>query len=189
MLVTLNSSNFDFSLAKTDGSDVRFTHSDGTTVLKYWVESWSSASQLAYVWVRVPSLVNGDTTIYLYYGNAGATSASDGTATFDFFDDIFCGVPGSGCNVGNPVQYATQSWWEASTTYPMVFEETSSPDGYRYHMLYDGHNVIGHAKGYAYTNDLDHWTSYDGVSLTRRRPTPSWGQGMQGVLLLPGGIR
>ena len=105
VLVKLDSSNFDFSLAKTDGADVRFTHSDGMAELEYWIESWSSASQLAYVWVRVTSLLIGDTTIYLYYNNPAATSASDGTATFDFFDDRWCGFSGSGCNVGNPVQY------------------------------------------------------------------------------------
>jgi uncharacterized repeat protein (TIGR01451 family) len=173
VLVTLDSSNFDFSLAKTDGSDVRFTNSNGTTELKYWIESWSSASQLAYVWVRVTSLASGDTTIYLYYNNPAATSASDGTATFDFFDDRFCGISGSGCNVGNPVQFATQSWWEVWSTYPMVFEDTSAPDGYRYHMLFDGHGKtgVGNAKGYAYTNDLNSWTEYD--SGEAHPPTPN----------------
>ena len=87
VLVKLNNSNYDFSRAKPDGSDVRFTHSDGTTELKFWVESWNNSTQLAYLWVRVPSPGNGDTTVYLYYGNPAASSQSDGQSTFDYFDD------------------------------------------------------------------------------------------------------
>ncbi len=87
VLVTLNNLNFNFNQANLYGSDVRFTHSDGTTELKYWIESWDKTNQKAYIWVRVPSLASGGTTIYLYYNNPAATSLSDGTNTFDGFDD------------------------------------------------------------------------------------------------------
>ena len=96
VLITLNSANFNFNRAKTDGSDVRFTHSDGTTDLKYWIESWDKAGQLAYIWVRVPSLGNGSTSIYLYYNNPQATPVSDGSATFDSFDDNWSQFTGEG---------------------------------------------------------------------------------------------
>ncbi|MFZ2097044.1 MAG: DUF2341 domain-containing protein [Anaerolineales bacterium] len=86
-LIKLDSNNFNFSRAKMDGSDVRFTHSDGTTELKYWIESWDSTNQLAYVWVRVPSLAIGNTNIYLYYNNPDAIPVSDGMNTFDSFED------------------------------------------------------------------------------------------------------
>ena len=72
---------------------------------------------------------------------------------------------------------AGQSWWESTVSYPMVFEDASAPDGYRYHMLYDGHNVIGHAKGYAYSNTLNSWTEYDGG---RPNPNPIMGTGYAG---------
>jgi uncharacterized repeat protein (TIGR01451 family) len=96
VLVTLDSSNFNFSRAKNDGSDIRFTHSDGTTELKYWIESWDSGNQLAYIWVRVPSLGNGNTNIYLYYNNPQATAVSDGVATFDSFEDDWSQFAGEG---------------------------------------------------------------------------------------------
>jgi hypothetical protein len=96
VLVTLNNSNFDFSLAKVDGSDVRITHSDGTTELKYWIESWDYGKKLAYIWIRVPSLGVGDTAIYIYYNNPNATSTSDGTTTFDGFDDDWSQFTGAG---------------------------------------------------------------------------------------------
>ncbi|OGO25944.1 MAG: hypothetical protein A2136_01415 [Chloroflexi bacterium RBG_16_54_11] len=88
VLVKLDGSNFpSFPLVNPDGSDVRFTHSDGTTLLSYWIESWDSVQEVAFVWVRVPGLVNGLTTIYIYYNNPSATPASDGVTTFDGFDD------------------------------------------------------------------------------------------------------
>jgi hypothetical protein len=42
-------------------------------------------------WVKVPSVPSGSKTIYMYYGNPTATSASNGTNTFDFFDDFESG--------------------------------------------------------------------------------------------------
>jgi uncharacterized repeat protein (TIGR01451 family) len=107
VLVKLDESNFEFGRAKVDGSDLRFTHSDGTTELKFWIESWDKSNQLAYVWVRVPSLANGDTVIYVYYNNPTAVAISDGTTTFDFFDDYWCQFPGAGCKLGegsDPIQ-------------------------------------------------------------------------------------
>jgi hypothetical protein len=71
-------------IAKGDYSDVRFTDSDGTTVLDYWAESDGS------FWVQVPSIPAGSTkTIYIYYGNKAAGPASSGNNTFDQFDDFW----------------------------------------------------------------------------------------------------
>jgi len=91
--IDLNSSNFDFSKANPDGSDIRFTDSDGTTLLSYWIEKWDSVNEEAVVWVKVPSIpANGSATIYMYYGNSSATDESDGDSTFPFFDDFEDGV-------------------------------------------------------------------------------------------------
>ncbi|MDY6965391.1 MAG: DUF2341 domain-containing protein [Halobacteriota archaeon] len=71
----------------SDFSDLRFKD-DSNNVLSYWIESYV-ASTSADVWVKVPIIAaSGNTTIYMYYGNANATSTSDGDATFDFFDDF-----------------------------------------------------------------------------------------------------
>ncbi|RLI76914.1 hypothetical protein DRP05_11725, partial [Archaeoglobales archaeon] len=87
VLIELNTSNFDFSKAKSDGSDIRFTDSDGVTTLNYWIEDWSSSRAL--IWVRIPSIsANSVKTIYVYYGNPTASSQSNGQLTFDFFDDF-----------------------------------------------------------------------------------------------------
>lgn len=85
-------SSFDFDNVDAGGNDIRFSASDGTE-LAYWIESWNDATPLATVWVKVPSIPVDGTTIYVYYGNPGATAASNGFNTFLFFDDFSSGSP------------------------------------------------------------------------------------------------
>jgi len=77
------------SKCRTDFGDVRFTSSDGETLLDYWIEE-KVDSNYAIFWVEVDSIpASPDTkTIYIYYGKSDATSISDGDATFIFFDDF-----------------------------------------------------------------------------------------------------
>jgi hypothetical protein len=80
------------SKMKSDFSDLRFTDSDKVTLLPFWIESYN-ASSAAIVWVKVPSIpAFGMKTVYMYYGNLSAVSASNGTATFAFFDDFNDGI-------------------------------------------------------------------------------------------------
>jgi uncharacterized repeat protein (TIGR01451 family) len=97
VLVKLDNTNFDFDKANDKGWDVRFTKSDGISLIDYWIESWNKTSQSAYIWVEIPTLANGDTTIYLYYSNSEASNDSDGSATFNFFDDDWSQFAGAGC--------------------------------------------------------------------------------------------
>ena len=87
--IDLNSSNvgshFNWS---NNGSDIRFTNSTDDE-LNFWIESWDSSSQEATIWVNVTSLPNNqNTTIYMYYGNSGASSESNITNTFLLGDDF-----------------------------------------------------------------------------------------------------
>ncbi len=85
--VVLNSSNFNFSEAKIDGSDLRF--SSGNRTLNYWIETWDPENKEALIWVRLPSLsANQTTKILMRYGNPGAEAVSSGEKTFDYFDDF-----------------------------------------------------------------------------------------------------
>ncbi|MCZ7393785.1 MAG: DUF2341 domain-containing protein, partial [Candidatus Methanoperedens sp.] len=74
---------------RSDFGDLRFTKSDGVTLLDYWIESYTSGTN-ATVWIEVDSIPASpnNTSIYLYYDNPSAISASNGTATFPFFDDF-----------------------------------------------------------------------------------------------------
>ncbi len=89
MLVKLNSDNFDFSKANSDGSDIRFTDSDGVTLLPYEIEAYDSTNQKAEVWVKIPSISStADTEFYLYFGNP---SASD-IQSSDVWDNNYAAV-------------------------------------------------------------------------------------------------
>lgn len=65
-------------------NDVRFTGSDGSTELDYWIES--SDANTATFWVQNDATPS--TTIYIYYGKSSDTTTSNGANTFQFFDDF-----------------------------------------------------------------------------------------------------
>jgi hypothetical protein len=66
-----------FKGAMTDDyRDLRFTDQAGTTGYEYYLSHWVAGSKV-YAWVKIPSIANGNTSIYLYYGNAAATSLSN----------------------------------------------------------------------------------------------------------------
>jgi hypothetical protein len=73
--------------ARADFGDIRFTDSDGTTLLDYWMEK-KVDGDYAVFWVKVPSIPAGQnsTAIYVYYGRAVATTTSNADKTFLFFD-------------------------------------------------------------------------------------------------------
>ncbi|MBI5360467.1 MAG: DUF2341 domain-containing protein [Planctomycetes bacterium] len=73
-----------------DYADVRFTNSDSTQALSFWQETDSR------FWIKVPSLLSGNNTIKMYYGNAAAIASSSGADTFAFFDDFDDGALKSG---------------------------------------------------------------------------------------------
>lgn len=59
------------SYINANGTDIRFTASDGVTELPREIESYSGGNLLA--WVKVPTLsATVDTTVYMYYGNSSA---------------------------------------------------------------------------------------------------------------------
>jgi hypothetical protein len=82
-------------LCKPDFSDIRFTQTDGITLLDYSIESIAGATpnQLATVWVEHNSIGVGATPVPLYYGNAAAAAVSNGKNTFPFFDHFLDDPP------------------------------------------------------------------------------------------------
>ncbi len=83
-----NPNYVDFGKILAGGADVRFTDSGGSNALYYWIESWddTGGSEAATIWVRTDA--TAATPMYMYYGKAGETTTSNGTNTFEFFDDI-----------------------------------------------------------------------------------------------------
>lgn len=68
---------------KENCEDIRFTDSDGVTLINYWIESGINTSNTR-IWVKVPSIPASSTkTIYVYYGNPDAMSESDVTGVLN----------------------------------------------------------------------------------------------------------
>ena len=85
MLVRLHSGNFTFSQAKPDAADLRFFAADGKTPLKYQIENFDAANELANLWVTLPKLsANAKTdSVLLAWGNDKAVSEADGKTAYD----------------------------------------------------------------------------------------------------------
>ena len=75
------------SHANNDFSDVRFTASDGTTLLSYYMKTVVNGSNFDALVKVTDDLSSVDGTIYMYYGNATATTASSAVNTYDYYDD------------------------------------------------------------------------------------------------------
>ncbi len=86
VLLRLHSGNFPQFLNSLDGgADFRLVAGDDVTPLKYHVERFDAAAQIALVWVKVPTLApqSKDNKIYLYFGNQTAPRGEDAANTFD----------------------------------------------------------------------------------------------------------
>ncbi|HKZ94440.1 MAG TPA: DUF2341 domain-containing protein [Candidatus Bathyarchaeia archaeon] len=85
--------NYDSDM-KTDFSDLRFTETGNSTLIPYWIESYTPSTS-ATIWIRVPNIpASNTTTIHMYYDNPIASDASNGTDSFEFFDNF----PGNSLN-------------------------------------------------------------------------------------------
>ncbi len=92
VLATLTSKTFNYSKADANGNDIRFTlynsSANNESKLSYWIEEWNISGE-SKVWVNVTEiLASGTNTIYMYYGNEGATSENNRSATMLWFDDF-----------------------------------------------------------------------------------------------------
>ena len=83
LLVRLHKDFFDFSQAKADGADVRFSTSAGEP-LAHQVEEWDTARGAASIWVRLP-VIKGDERqeLRVHWGKSDAVSESRGAAVFN----------------------------------------------------------------------------------------------------------
>lgn len=83
LVVRLHKDFFDFSQAKADGADLRFSTQNGEP-LAYQIEQWDAVNGTATIWVKVPTITgNARQEIKMHWGNAAANSESSGTAVFN----------------------------------------------------------------------------------------------------------
>jgi hypothetical protein len=89
----LNSYQIKFVFQKEDEmkdnlGDIRFTDSDGLSILPYWFEG-VDGNQVT-VWIKVPEIPRRSLkAIYLYWGNPSAESLSSAKETLDWYDDFW----------------------------------------------------------------------------------------------------
>ena len=83
LLVRLDKDFFDFTQAKPNGEDIRFSTREGTE-LPYQIEQWDAHTGCAIIWVRIPSITgNATQEIKVRWGNTSAPCESNGKAVFD----------------------------------------------------------------------------------------------------------
>lgn len=56
----------DFNKALADGADIRFTDSDKTAQIPYWIESWNNDAKTATVWVNISSISTSSPEYFKY---------------------------------------------------------------------------------------------------------------------------
>jgi len=122
---------------RSDCGDMRFGDSDYNGY-PYWIEPGTCNSANTRIWVNVTTLPAGSKTIYMFYGNPAATSVSNGTEVFLFFDDFdsadtskfnystaYCGY--------NPVSYSVSgsklTIWSDSTWRILGAKTNTGPSG------------------------------------------------------------
>ena len=116
-----------YAHVKSDGSDIRFQRADGTN-LPYWIESWDNTGT-SIIWVKVPKIYQGDSIIYMYYGNEGASSASDVNNTMDEYEGFESGNHGLFANYMWGNYFNVQSSVKKSGTYAEHANDTDSSRG------------------------------------------------------------
>jgi hypothetical protein len=83
LLLRLHKDWFDFSQAMPGGEDIRFTDSEGKSLV-YQIENWNPDSGEASIWIRIPRIEgNAKLAIKLHWGKPGAVSESSGVAVFN----------------------------------------------------------------------------------------------------------
>ncbi|MFX0206349.1 MAG: DUF2341 domain-containing protein, partial [Candidatus Hodarchaeota archaeon] len=110
---------------QTDFDDIRFTSSNGITELDYWIEEIHPGDN-ATIWVEVAAdLSVSSQTIYLYYGNSEASTASNGTNTFIRWDDFDFGY-----STGD-LPKASRGWhrWGTENSSNYIEIDTDPADG------------------------------------------------------------
>ncbi|HAV42624.1 TPA: hypothetical protein DCX15_01215 [bacterium] len=72
---------------QSQGQDIRFTQANGSTIItNYWIEHDTMNTTTTRIWVRVPNIPAGSSTLFVYYANPTAPAQTSGDNTFLFFD-------------------------------------------------------------------------------------------------------
>ena len=130
VLVRLHSGNFPaFLNVKDGGADFRFVAGDDKTPLKYHVEKFDAAAQIALVWVKLPVIEpqSTDNKFYLYFGNQSAPKGDDAGATYDVDTTAVFHFGDAGGELSDSTAYATASSGAAVESTPSAGSVAPNP--------------------------------------------------------------
>ncbi|MBL4586369.1 MAG: DUF2341 domain-containing protein, partial [Flavobacteriales bacterium] len=169
---------------RADFGDLRF-YNTSQVKLNYWIESYT-LSTTCDVWIKLPSMPTGNSTVYMTYGNTTLTNAGDGDGVFEFFDEFnsfdaskwtqgtIAATTGSnwsyygGSLVGgntNRIQTSATLFTGNRITEARTFELSSANNGYTsagfYAAANNGFNILVH-NGTNYVRRDGGWTNFGG---------------------------
>lgn len=120
LALRLHTGNFAFAETKADGSDLRVTAGDGKTPLRFHIEKYDAANELAVLWVQQPKLTPASAkadAITLFWGNDKAAAGSDAKGSYDAAQNLVLHFSDNG-----PVRDAT-----ANSNHPRDFQPVTVP--------------------------------------------------------------
>lgn len=101
--------------AKSDGTDILFTQSDGETKLNHEIVSFNSGTGELLAYVGVPTSSSADVEIYMYYGYASASDQQDANALWNTGYTLHMEDDPSGGTIsdssGNNVDFTANGTW------------------------------------------------------------------------------
>jgi len=154
--------SFDYDLVDENGDDIRFTSIENEE-LPYWIERWVLGG-ISRIWVIVPVIGSSlyfRNNIYLYAGNENAMAVSNGTATFEYFDNF----------ENQEIGEHPGGWSISQTTYGDLVVAGNGRSGNN-SIHYTDHSNIGSPKAYLdfdfdimdYILEFYVWLDYDDFS-------------------------
>ncbi len=89
VLIKLNTARINYNDLIADGSDIRFTLDDHSTVLSHNIEHWNASGE-SFIWVKLPTIAaSSEVNIYMYYDNSAATDADDANGVFSNYSGVW----------------------------------------------------------------------------------------------------
>ena len=156
---------------ESDGTDIVFTASDGTTELAYEIERFDQSTGEVIAWVKIPTVsASENTDIYIYYKGTATSSSSSvwdssyklvwhlnqtSTGTVDEFTDVSdTGNDGTGGGTGDMTQDANRqpTRVEAKIGYGQSFDGPTSSNG-------NGNDGTG---DFIWSQDVSEWPGNNG---------------------------
>ena len=118
--VTFGSGDPIFTNALSDGSDIRFTDTQGDSspYLDHYLQEFDASAETATIWVKVPSIAASSTeSIWLYYGDGTNAKTSSGIGTFPYgFYDFEEFTDGQDIIANDAAFTAANDSWYGDTT-------------------------------------------------------------------------